>query len=56
MRVTFELDADGTLRVRAADTATGVQATAALQLAGIAADADIAAMRKRMSVGKILAS
>jgi molecular chaperone DnaK len=33
--VTFELDADGTLRVRATDVSTGREATANLQLVGI---------------------
>jgi molecular chaperone DnaK len=33
--VTFELDADGTLRVRATDVTTGREATASLQLIGI---------------------
>jgi molecular chaperone DnaK len=46
--VTFELDADGTLRVRAADTATGRQASAQLRLAGIAGESDIASMQRRM--------
>jgi molecular chaperone DnaK len=46
--VTFELDADGTLHVRASDTATGRQATARLRLEGIAAEADIASMKRRM--------
>jgi molecular chaperone DnaK len=34
--VTFELDADGTLRVRALDPATGREAAATLQLVGLA--------------------
>jgi molecular chaperone DnaK len=46
--VTFELDADGTLRVRASDTTTGRQATAQLHLLGVAAEQDIASMRQRM--------
>jgi molecular chaperone DnaK len=33
--VTFELDADGTLRVRATDVTTGREAQARLQLIGI---------------------
>jgi molecular chaperone DnaK len=54
--VTFELDADGTLRVHAKDTATGRQASAQLRLAGIAGDADIATMRQRMEqAGSIIA-
>jgi molecular chaperone DnaK len=47
--VTFELDADGTLRVRAADQSTGRQASAHLRLTGIAAEADILAMQERMA-------
>jgi molecular chaperone DnaK len=46
--VTFELDADGTLNVRASDTASGRQATARLRLEGVAAEADIASMKRRM--------
>ena len=46
--VTFELDADGTLRVRASDTATGRQATAQLHLQGIAGESEITSMRRRM--------
>ena len=46
--VTFELDADGTLRVHASDTMTGRQASAQLHLMGVAAEADIATMRRRM--------
>jgi molecular chaperone DnaK len=46
--VTFELDADGTLRVRAADTHTGAQATAQLRLTGIAGDQEIANMQRRV--------
>ncbi|HEY2511844.1 MAG TPA: Hsp70 family protein, partial [Polyangiaceae bacterium] len=46
--VTFELDADGTLRVRAADSATGRVANAQLHLTGMAGEADIASMRRRM--------
>jgi molecular chaperone DnaK len=46
--VTFELDADGSLRVRAADQLTGRHATAQLRLTGIAAEEEITAMRDRM--------
>jgi molecular chaperone DnaK len=46
--VTFELDADGTLNVRAADAATGRQASARLRLEGIANENDIATMRQRL--------
>jgi molecular chaperone DnaK len=48
VQVTFVLDADGTLRVRAADPTTGRQATALLRLSGIAAESEIASMRHRM--------
>ena len=48
VQVTFELDADGTLRVSAADPTTGRQAMALLRLTGIAAEAEIASMRQRM--------
>ena len=48
--VTFELDADGTLRVRAADPATGREAAATLQLVGLAQrDSDIRKMTERMA-------
>ena len=53
--VTFELDADGSLRVHAADTATGRQASAQLRLEGIAGESDIATMRHRMEQGSIVA-
>lgn len=54
--VTFELDADGSLRVRAADTQTGAQATAQLHLAGIATDDEVTAMQRRMQgVGRVVA-
>jgi molecular chaperone DnaK len=46
--VTFELDADGTLRVRASDPSTGREASAELRLEGIAGESDITAMRERM--------
>jgi molecular chaperone DnaK len=48
--VTFELDADGTLRVRATDPATGREAAATLQLVGLAhQEADIARMAQRVA-------
>jgi molecular chaperone DnaK len=46
--VTFELDADGTLRVHASDPVTGRLASAQLHLEGIAGEQDIATMRRRM--------
>ena len=48
VQVTFELDADGTLRVSAANPTTGRQAMALLRLTGIAAESEIASMRQRM--------
>jgi molecular chaperone DnaK len=54
--VTFELDADGSLRVRAADTGTGAQAAAQLRLTGIAGDQEVAAMQRRMAnAGRVVA-
>jgi molecular chaperone DnaK len=49
--VTFELDADGTLRVRAEDTLTGLQTTARINLLTMpgAAQADAMAARQRGS-------
>jgi molecular chaperone DnaK len=45
--VTFEVDADGILRVRARDVQTGHEARAALQLVGVADDAAITQMMSR---------
>jgi molecular chaperone DnaK len=45
--VNFELDANGSLRVQAADTATGRETRAVLQLMGIAEEDAIAAMSRR---------
>jgi molecular chaperone DnaK (HSP70) len=54
--VTFELDADGSLRVHASDPVTGRQASAQLKLEGIAGESDIASMRQRMEqTGSIVA-
>lgn len=47
--VTFELDADGTLRVRASDPATGREAAAMLQLVGAARESQIIQMTKRVA-------
>jgi molecular chaperone DnaK len=47
--VTFELDADGTLRVRAADPVTGRQAAALLQLVGAARESQIMQMTRRIA-------
>ena len=46
--VTFELDADGTLNVRAADSATGHEARAALRLLGVADEESVLDMMHRM--------
>jgi molecular chaperone DnaK len=48
--VTFELDADGTLRVRALDPATGHEAAATLQLVGLVhRESEILKMAQRMA-------
>jgi molecular chaperone DnaK len=48
--VTFELDADGTLRVRATDPATGHEAAATLQLVGLAhRESEILRMAQRVA-------
>jgi molecular chaperone DnaK len=46
--VTFELDADGTLNVRAADSTTGHEARAALRLLGVADEESVLDMMHRM--------
>lgn len=46
--VTFEVDADGTLRVRARDEGTGQEARAVLRLVGVADEAAIAAMMQNL--------
>jgi molecular chaperone DnaK len=52
--VTFELDADGSLRVRAKDVATGQEAIATLQLVGLASDeSSIVMMIDRMAQQQI---
>jgi molecular chaperone DnaK len=47
--VTFEVDADGTLRVRARDDQTGQEARATLQLVGIANESSVVAMINRVA-------
>jgi molecular chaperone DnaK len=47
--VTFEVDADGTLRVRARDVQTGHEARAALQLVGIADESSVVLMINRFA-------
>ncbi|MBK8216888.1 MAG: Hsp70 family protein [Myxococcales bacterium] len=46
--VTFELDADGTLKVRAADSQTGHEARATLRLLGVADEESVVDMIQRM--------
>ncbi len=46
--VTFELDADGTLNVRASDAASGAQARAQLRLLGVADEESVLDMVQRM--------
>ncbi len=48
--VTFEVDTDGTVRVRARDVQTGQETRASLKLVGVADDTDVAAMTQRLSV------
>ncbi len=47
--VTFEVDADGTLRVRARDVQTGQEARANLQLIGIADESSVVMMMNRFA-------
>lgn len=47
--VTFEVDADGTLRVRARDVQTGQEARATLQLIGIADESSVVMMINRLA-------
>lgn len=47
--VTFEVDADGTLRVRARDVQTGQEARATLQLVGIADESSVVMMINRFA-------
>jgi molecular chaperone DnaK len=47
--VTFEVDADGTLRVRARDVQTGHEARAVLQLIGIADESSVVLMINRFA-------
>jgi molecular chaperone DnaK len=47
--VTFEVDADGTLRIRARDVATGLEARAVLQLVGVADESSVVMMINRFA-------
>jgi molecular chaperone DnaK len=47
--VTFEVDADGTLRVRARDVQTGQEARATLQLVGVADESSVVMMINRFA-------
>ena len=47
--VTFEVDADGTLRVRARDVQTGQEARAVLQLVGVADESSVVMMINRFA-------
>lgn len=47
--VTFEVDADSTLRVRARDVATGQEAMATLQLIGVADESSVVMMMNRIA-------
>jgi molecular chaperone DnaK len=47
--VTFELDADGTVQVRARDESTGHEATARLQLIGVADESSVVMMINRFA-------
>jgi molecular chaperone DnaK len=47
--VTFEVDADGTLRIRARDVQTGQEARATLQLVGVADESSVVMMINRFA-------
>jgi len=47
--VTFEVDADGTMRVRARDVQTGQEARATLQLVGVADESSVVMMINRFA-------
>lgn len=47
--VTFEVDADGTLRIRARDVQTGQEARATLQLIGVADESSVVMMINRFA-------
>jgi molecular chaperone DnaK len=47
--VTFEVDADGTLKIRARDTQTGQEARATLQLIGVADESSVVMMINRFA-------
>jgi len=52
--VTFEVDADGTLRVRARDVHTGQEAHATLQLVGVADESSVVMMMNRFAQQSIV--
>jgi molecular chaperone DnaK len=47
--VTFEVDADGTMRVRARDVQSGLEARATLQLVGVADESSVVMMINRFA-------
>ncbi len=52
--VTFELDSDGTMRVRAKDATTGHEAVATIQLVGVADESSVVMMINRFAQQPIL--
>jgi molecular chaperone DnaK len=52
--VTFELDTNGTMRVRASDARSGREALATLQLIGIAEEEAIAEMTRRHAAQRVV--
>jgi molecular chaperone DnaK len=52
--VTFELDSDGTMRVRARDATTGHEAVATIQLVGVADESSVVMMINRFAQQPIL--
>ncbi|MDB4945483.1 MAG: Chaperone protein DnaK [Labilithrix sp.] len=54
--VTFEVDADGTLRVRARDVQTGQEARATLQLIGVADESSVVMMINRFAQQPVVAN
>jgi molecular chaperone DnaK len=54
--VTFEVDADGTLRVRARDVQTGQEARATLQLVGVADESSVVMMINRFAEQPVVGS
>jgi molecular chaperone DnaK len=54
--VTFEVDADGTLRIRARDVQTGQEARATLQLIGVADESSVVMMINRFAQQPVVGS